>query len=105
MSKDNFLKEYDIDITYNLKAVTLGITLLMDQPKIQVKILYHYACKIFYFKKYIQKEIYFIRDKIASSKGHGGDSMLLSTNIIPESSNKRHYSLIYLFAHWYPTKV
>ena len=33
----DFLKEYNIHISFSLKAVTFGITLQMDKPEVRVK--------------------------------------------------------------------
>ena len=81
----DFFKEYNIHISFSLKAVTFGINLQLDKPEIQVKILIIMLGKYFifrneclktlstliHFKSYltkrlkIEQEIYFMRDKIA----------------------------------------
>ena len=77
----DFLNEYNKHIAFSLKPVTFGITLQMDKPEIQVKMLgkyfiFRYKClktlpTLIHFKSYLTKrlkiehEIYFMRDKIA----------------------------------------
>ena len=81
----DFLKEYNIHISFSLKIVTFGITLQMDKPEIQVKnfiimlgkyFIFRNKClktlpTLIHFKSYltkrlkIEQEIFFMRDKIA----------------------------------------
>ena len=81
----DFLKEYNIHISFSLKAVTFGITLQMDKPEVQVKnfiimlgkyFIFRKKClntlqTLIHFKSYltkrlkIEQEIDFMRDKIA----------------------------------------
>ena len=81
----DFLKEYNMHISFTLKAVTFGITLQMDKPEIQVKnviimlgkyFIFRNKCQktlptFIHFKSYltkrlkIEQETYFMGDKIA----------------------------------------
>ena len=80
----NFLKDYNVDITFNQKNITFGITINASDPKTQVKNFMIFIGKYFifrnkclktplvfvHFKSYliqrlnIEKQIYFMKDKI-----------------------------------------
>ena len=80
----NFLKDYNVDITFYQKNITFGITINASDPKTQVKNFMIFIGKYFifrnkclkpplvfvHFKSYliprlnIEKQIYFMKDKI-----------------------------------------